>query len=147
MAWRAELEGRTIAVTTTLKLDGEFEVRRHEVSGAAGLEALEGSAALGLASGEQAAKRILERGQVLRARSGCVASWNTGGFARITADSRFEETGRENVNTIYPRSMVNTLRAQCGEGLLTLRSVHFSSPAPPGDGELLRLAKRALALS
>jgi hypothetical protein len=113
--WRTELDGRTILVETTLRLDGEFETRRHEVTGAAGLEAIEGSAALGLHAGEQPTNHD----GILRSAAGdCVASWPAGSVE--IADG---------TNVIHARSAVSTLRTACNERTV-LRSVHYASPKP-----------------
>jgi hypothetical protein len=47
---------------------------------------------------------------------------------------------RENVNIIYPRMIVNTLRVKAAGPNLTLRSLHYASPKPLTDSDLARHA-------
>jgi hypothetical protein len=112
MRWTAELEGRRIAVDSTIRLAGDFETRRHEVTGAAGFEALEGSAALGLGSSEQPSRN----GGVLRAAGGCVATWPDPAAVELV----------DGTNAVFARSAVNTLRTTCGERTI-LTSLHYAS--------------------
>ncbi|MCL5745852.1 MAG: hypothetical protein M1541_18325, partial [Acidobacteria bacterium] len=124
MRWHTELDGRRITVDTILRIAGEFESRRHEVTGAKGFEAIEGSAALGL----QADEEPVRRGGILRSRSGCaVASWPAPADVEMARGS----------NVIHARSAVNTQRTVCGERTL-LRSVHYASPKPLQDAALER---------
>ncbi len=124
--WIAELEGRRIAVDTTIRLAGEFEVRRHEVKGAEGLEAIEGSPALGLRSGERPARS----GGILRGSTGCVATWPAPASVEVIDGS----------NAVYPRSAVNTLRTLC-QSRTVLSSVHYASPKPWSDAALEKGAR------
>lgn len=127
--WTADLEGRKIAVETTIRLAGEFEVRRHDVTGAAGLEAIEGSSALGLASGERPSRND----GILRGSTGCVATWPEPASVELI----------DGTNTIHPRSSVNTLRTRCGERTV-LHSVHYASPKPLADAALHERARALL---
>jgi hypothetical protein len=128
MRWHTELDGRAISVESTIRVSGEFETRRHEVTGAEGFEALEGSAALGLQAGEQPSRS----GGILRsgATGCCVASWPEAASVEIAAGT----------NVIYPGSVVNTLRTVCRQRTV-LRSVHYASPKPLDDAVLHRRAR------
>ena len=110
--WVSRLNDQVITVRSTIHIIEEFEYRKHEVSGAEGLELLEGSSAMGLDSGEQF--RLSEKGdgRILRSeRSGrCVASWTISGFDAVARNTSFEESRGESVNVIHARMVVNTLR-------------------------------------
>jgi hypothetical protein len=132
IVWWTELDGRRIDVTSELGIRGEYEERRHEVRGANGFEALEGSAALGLTLGEAPHVERAEKAQCLRGSTGAVASWNLEGFDGVEVTREF--FGRTNVNVIYPQFAINTLRAAAVPSVL--RSRHYASPKPLSWAEL-----------
>jgi hypothetical protein len=132
IVWWTELDGRRIDVTSEVGIHGEYEERRHEVRGAEGLEALEGSAALGLSALEQPHVDRAGKAQCLRGSTGAVASWNVEGFDGIEVTREF--FGRSNVNVIHPQFAVNTLRAAAVPRVL--RSRHYASPKPLSWAEL-----------
>jgi hypothetical protein len=137
--WTSLLNGRTMTVRTTLHVVGEFEYRKHEVSGAEGLELIEGSSALGLDGGERFRVSTTGGGRILRSEhSGrCVASWAVSGYDEVVQNTSFEETRGERVNVIHARMVVNTLcRSAAPSGRFVLHSLHYASPRPLSDNML-----------
>jgi hypothetical protein len=131
IAWWTELDGRRIEVISEIDILGEFERRRHHIQGAEGFEALEGSAALGGSFTSDGAK--------LRNPSGhLIASWNLAGFDTIEPTEEFH--ARRDVNVIYPRTAILTLRAKSSP--TTLASLHYASPKPLATSELEAAAKK-----
>ena len=139
--WWAVLEGKRIDVTTRLTLDGEFVRREHTVRApAGGIEAVEGSPALGLGADEEHEERRGENWYSIRsaATGHRVVTWNLKGYETAEVARWFEETWRRKVNAIYPRMAVNTLRAKLSEGATELASLHYASPRPLPEAEILR---------
>jgi len=128
--WWTLLRGKRVEVTTELDLEGDTETRRHTIVLPAGVEAeaVEGSYALGLQEGEDPARGAQAGRMWMRsAQSGlAVESWNDGGWQRMEAVESFDESGRKNVNAIYPRMMVITLRAKLRAGKTELASRHYA---------------------
>jgi hypothetical protein len=135
IAWWTELDGRRIEVVSEIDIAGEFERRRHQVKGADGLEALEGSAALGLRSGEAF---TADRGQLRNPSGHAIASWNLAGFDAVERTEEFH--GRRDGNVIYPRAAILTMRAKWIPA--TLASLHYASPKPLAAAELEAAAKK-----
>jgi hypothetical protein len=121
-------------------VSGEFELRRHEIRGAEKFAALEGSAALGLHRDERFATERAEGAQCLRGRESgfTIASWNLAGFDAIETTEEF--AGRRDLNVIYPRMAVNTLRAASAPRVLA--SLHYASPKPLAWRELRAAAEK-----
>jgi hypothetical protein len=141
--WFTELAGRRIEVESVVRLDGEFEGRRHTLLNADALrgldvELLEGSHALGLRDGEAEDVRQGDGWRSARSpRTGhLVATWRLGGYAEL-------EGSESRTNLVYPRASVHTLRATL-PGASTFASLHYASPRPLSHAELLRRG-RALA--
>lgn len=143
--WWSQLGDLKFEVKTRIVIDGEFEHRMHTVTAPAaalnkGIEIVEGSSALGLDVGEQYEKTTQPGVQILRVggRGLLIASWNVSGFERIDATERFDEPIPENVNLIYPRQVVNTLRTPIKAEKMDLVSVHYASPKPISIRTLLK---------
>lgn len=99
--WWAVLDGRRIDVTTRIELDGRRERRGHTINGPVGIEALEGSYALGLADGEQ----------VERPPDGLRSpSTNLTVFARGLSGQAAEVDLTEGANIVYPRAACRSAR-------------------------------------
>lgn len=122
--WSVALGGRKIEVASVLRIDGEFEYRRHLIEGAEGLEALEGSYPLGLGSSEEFTALDWAGGKAIQKRGGAlVALWPVAGWKAVGVD---EQTG---VNIVYPRAAVATLRVTIPAGGARLESIHYASPS------------------
>jgi hypothetical protein len=142
IAWWTELDGRRIEVATEFRFRGEFELRRHEVKGAEGFEALEGSAALGFGRSETIATERAARAQIIRGRNGAVATWMVEGYQGLEKTEEF--FGRTNLNVIHARSAINTLRVAPVPRVLA--SLHYASPKPLSFRELNTLVGASLGL-
>ena len=75
-----------------------------------------------------------------------IASWNIGGFEQLEATEVFDKSIPPNVNIIYPRMVVNTLRQPLTAERTTLVSLHYASPRPLKTNELMRRASRLVAV-
>ena len=147
--WWAQLGDWRFEVVTQITIDGEFEKRTHVVTAPPGalnkVEILEGSSVLGLMNNENY-ERATEppRGQVLRSPHSrmLIASWNINGFDRVEATETFDKDVPANVNVIYPRMVINTLRKQLTNERTILASLHYASPRPLKTRDLRRQAAR-----
>lgn len=143
--WTAELSGKTIRVRTEIVVRGEFEHRTHVIEAPAGVEILEGSAALGLEAneslvhggghtsghGEGHNERIVHA-----ARSGHAIAVRAHSGQTIEVIHSFDEQKQEGVNVIYPRMTVLSLKTVASGGPQTLKSTHYASPKPLGDAAI-----------
>jgi hypothetical protein len=145
--WSTELDGRKIEVESRIRLLGDFDERTHEVRLPAGMEVevLDGSHALGLATDEVPEVRGGPRWQSLRSplRGHLVASWAVGGFDRIERTEWFDEARTTRVNLVHPRMVVGTLLGTA-KGRARFSSLHYASPRPFSEPELLRRATALL---
>lgn len=146
--WSCELDGMQFEVLSTVRVAGEFEARKHIVTAPpeavhAGIEVIEGSAALGLSQGEAFEQEREPRWLAIRTRDGrLVATWNMAGYERLEVAQSFEETGRRTVNIVYAECAVNTLRAKLASDRSTFASLHYASPRPLARAELMRAAEK-----
>lgn len=136
IVWWTELDGRRIDAATEVRTRGEFELRRHEIKGAEGFEALEGSAVLGFGRADTIVLERAGNAQLLRGKNGAVATWIVEGYQAIEKTEEF--FGRRDLNVIHARSAVNTLRAAPVPRVLA--SLHYASPKPLSFRELQLLA-------
>jgi hypothetical protein len=150
--WWAQLGDSRFEVVTQITLDGEFEKRTHIVTAPAAalnkVEILEGSSVLGLMDNESYERAAAPpRGQILRSPHSklLIVSWNIAGFDRLEATETFDKDVPANVNVIYPRMVINTLRKQLTSERTTLVSLHYASPRPLKMRELRRQAARLTA--
>jgi len=150
--WWAELGEWTFEVTTEIRLDGEFEQRRHRVRSPqeaveAGIEGVEGSYALGLGENELFEGEQVPNGQYIHAlESGfAIFSRSYTGHEHAELTEYFGESGRTNVNIVSPRMVVNTLRAPLTAAEMTLSSVHYASPKPLPKTQIMLQAPGRIA--
>jgi hypothetical protein len=140
--WYTELAGRRIEVETRIRLDGEFEGRLHTLltpDALQGLdvEILEGSHALGLATGETHDARTTGGWSLLRSprRGYAVATRAGAGYGPPRASEWFDENRDPRVNMVHARQVVNTLR-RLSPGATELSSIHYSSSKPLSAAEI-----------
>jgi hypothetical protein len=136
LRWRTKLGDVEFAVTSTVKIDGEFERRRHEVSvsgelPSGGVEVWEGSYPLGLGEGE---KYEEEEGKGWRSvrepNSGrLLMAWPIAGFESSRVVEEFGD-GERRVNLMWPRMAVVTLVGSLKGKSQTFESLHYASPRP-----------------
>ena len=79
--WTARLAGATIRVKSTIRGEGAFEYRRHEVEAPPGTLLIEGSYALA-ASGRGPSQSISDRGVYLSSEGSAVAMYAVSGYDR-----------------------------------------------------------------
>jgi hypothetical protein len=151
--WWAQLGDLRFDVITRISVNGEFEKRTHVVTAPVSalnksIEILEGSSVLGLMNGEIYERTIKPKLQILRSPRSklLIASWNAGGFEQLEATEVFDKSIPPNVNIIYPRMVVNTLRKLLTAERTTLVSLHYASPRPLKMNELVRRASRLVAV-
>lgn len=145
--WWAQLGDLRFDVITRISVKGEFEKRTHVVTAPASalnksIEILEGSSVLGLMNGETYERTTKPTLQILHSPRSklLIASWNASGFEQLEATEVFDQNIPPNVNLIYPRMVINTLRAPLTAERMTLVSLHYASPRPLKINELLRRA-------
>ena len=150
--WWAQLGDLRFDVITRISVNGEFEKRTHVITAPVNalnksIEILEGSSVLGLMNGETYERTIKPKLQILRSPRSklLIASWNIEGFEQLEATETFDKSIPLNVNVIYPRMVINTLRKQLTQERTTLTSLHYASPRPLKTSELLRQAVRLIA--
>ncbi len=148
--WVTKLGGQDATVVTSVRLAGDFEWRKHEVTFAMPVSAtaMEGSYALGLAEGEETEKQVGEGWLALRSKEGkLVVSWRVAGHEKAEVVRAFGPAKQESVNIVYPRMAMVSLSKKIGkdEKQVTLVSLHYASPRPMGmekiqekAGELLK---------
>jgi hypothetical protein len=142
--WWSQLGDLRFDVTSRIRVVDEFQQRTHRVKlPLAGIQILDGSYPLGLLEGEDYLPERAGGSLWLRAaRSGSlIASWNLAGYESIQATESFDETGRRNVNIIYPRMVVTTLRATGQAGEMVLKSLHYASPSPLAKADITARAR------
>ncbi len=151
--WWAQLGDLRFDVITRISVNGEFEKRTHVVTAPLSalnksVEILEGSSVLGLMNGETYERTIKPKLQILRSSRSklLIASWNVDGFEQLEATEVFDQSIPPNVNIIYPRMVVNTLRKPLTAERTTLVSLHYASPRPLKTNELVRRASRLVAV-
>ncbi|MDQ6632813.1 MAG: DUF2264 domain-containing protein [Verrucomicrobiota bacterium] len=150
--WWAELGDLRFDVVTRISVNGEFEKRTHNITAPMAalnnsMEILEGSSALGLMNDEIGGVLIKPKLQILRSPRSkfLIASWNLGGFEQLEATESFDKSLPPNVNLIYPRMVVNTLRARFITERTTLISLHYASSRPLKINQLIRRASHLVA--
>jgi hypothetical protein len=142
--WWAKLGDLRFEIVTSITLDGEFEKRTHIVTAPAAalgkVEILEGSSVLGLMNNETYQRVSAAKGQILRSPHSkmLIASWNITGYEELEATETFDKDVPANVNVIYPRMVINTLRKQLTAERTKVSSLHYASPRPLKMNELLR---------
>lgn len=151
--WWAQIDDLRFDVVTRISTSGEFEKRIHIVTAPAAaldksIEILEGSSVLGLMNGETYERTTKPKLQILRSPHSklLIASWNIDGFERLEATEIFDKSLPPNVNVIYPRMVVNTLRKQLTAERTMLVSLHYASPRPLKTKEIMRRASRLIAV-
>lgn len=150
--WWIQLDEKAWDITTRVQIFDEFELRTHRLTipddvAATDVEIIEGSYALGLTADEQAEVEPVDNRQALRSRhsGSLLVSWNLDGYEKLEASESFSESGRRDVNIVYPRMVVNTLRAPVSKAHLTFASLHYASPQPLPMQEILRRAAEIIA--
>jgi len=150
--WWAQLADLRFDVKTRISINGEFEKRTHIITAPVSalnksIEILEGSSVLGLMNGENYERTVKPKLQILRSPRSklLIASWNIEGFEQLEATETFDKSIPLNVNVIYPRMVINTLRKQLTQERTMLVSLHYASPRPLKTSELLRQAIRLIA--
>jgi hypothetical protein len=151
--WTTKLGDREIAVTSQVRLAGEFELRRHTINadGAAlaGWSMIEGSHALPLGEDEAPQQKVGgDKWLLLRNKSGyAVASWRLAGYAASDVATSFDPTKQTRVNIIHAKSAVigHTAKLDDDSPVVTFTSLHFASPKPPDDEEISRRARELLS--
>jgi len=93
-------------------------------------------------NGETYERTVKPKLQILRSPRSklLIASWNVDGFQQLEATEVFDQSIPPNVNLIYPRMVVNTLRQPLTAERTTLVSLHYASPRPLKTNELMRQA-------
>lgn len=148
--WTTKLGEREIAVTTQVRLAGEFELRKHvvhadDVASLVGWQLVEGSCALPLDVDEAPRQSTGDNWLSLRNRRGyIVASWRLGGFASSDVASSFDPQRQTRVNIIHPRCAVIGHVGQLGFEPLVFTSLHYASPKPLSHGATLHAAEQVL---
>ena len=152
--WWSQLGDLRFDVKTRISINGEFEKRTHIITAPAealkkSIEILEGSSVLGLTEGENYEKTIKTKLQMLRSPQSkqLIATWNLDGFEQLEATEVFDKNIPVNVNIIYPRMVINTLRKQLKEEHITLISLHYASPRPIKMNKLMRQAAHLISNS
>ncbi|MGI8966258.1 MAG: DUF2264 domain-containing protein [Limisphaerales bacterium] len=147
--WWTQLGDLRFDVVTRISVNGEFEKRTHVVTAPASalnksIEILEGSSVLGLMNGETYERTIKPKLQILQSPRSklLIASWNVNGFAQLEATEVYDKSIPPNVNLIYPRMVVNTLRKPLTTERTTLVSLHYASPRPLKINELMQQVSR-----
>jgi len=122
--WEARLGEQRIRVTSVLRISGEWEYRKHEIDAPEGLEAIEGSYALGLAERGKFTREPLPHGLALKPQGGrsLVALVGLSGWER----ERVEE--QNGVNIVYANTVVATLEGRTKKGRTVFESLHYASP-------------------
>jgi hypothetical protein len=150
--WWAQLGDLRFDVKTRIGIDGEFEKRTHVITAPGrslnqSIEILEGSSVLGLENNEKYEQTIKPNLQILRSGRSkqLISTWNIDGFEVLEATEAFDKSIPSNVNVIYPRMVINTLRKQLKEERTTLVSLHYASPRPMKTDQLLRQAARLIS--
>lgn len=151
--WWTQIDDLRFDMVTRISTSGEFEKRTHVVTAPAAaldksIEILEGSSVLGLINGEIYERTAKRKLQILRSPRSklLIASWNIDGFEQLEATEVFDKNLPLNVNVIYPRMVVNTLRKQLTAERTTLVSLHYASPRPLKIKELMSRASRLIAV-
>jgi hypothetical protein len=146
--WWSQLGDFKFDVITRINVYGEFEKRTHVITSPSSalnksIEILEGSSVLGLMNGENYEQTNKPKMKILRSPQSklLIASWNVSGFEQLEATEVFDKSLQPNVNLVYPRMVVNTLRKTLIEERTTLVSLHYASPHSLKMNELLRRAK------
>ena len=142
--WYTQLAGRRVEIESRVRLDGEFEGRRHTLLNPDALrgldvEILEGSHALGLHDGDTAEIRSGDAWRSARnPRTGhLVATWRLAGYPTLDGSESRD-------NLVYARAAVHTLRATL-PGATTFASLHYASPRPLPHADVLRRARELAA--
>lgn len=135
--WSVKVGDVDCAITSRIRLEGEFEFRTHrlEFSGDApeGWEAVEGSYPLGLSKEEKYKERVGKEPwhSIQNTANGSIVF-----VQKIVIDQVGEKTtesfgdGEARVNIVYPRMAVLTVACPLKGRKMTLRSVHYASPKP-----------------
>lgn len=148
--WWAQLGDLRFDVKSRIVVTGEFEKRTHVINAPVEalnkIEVLEGSSVLGLMNGEKYELTAKPKFQMLRSERGdrLISSWIVVGFEQLTATESFDKVLQPNVNVIYPKMVINTLRKTLIDKQTTLVSLHYASARPLKNGELFRQAARLI---
>jgi hypothetical protein len=152
VAWWAQLGDFRFEVTTEVVIFQEFEHRKHVIVApadavTAGIEVLDGSYALGVEQGEHYEGSSVGLTQYIRAVKTGYAIWSTNhsGFQEIEPVEFFDKTKRGHVNIVYPRMVVNTLRAALRQERTTVESLHYASPKPMPRADIQREGRKRLS--
>jgi hypothetical protein len=154
--WSCKIGDEPIDVTTRVLIDGECQVRRHDVKipealRSAVIEAIEGSYPLGLKRDEKYASEISQNFLVITAPSKfCVACMSSDTTLVPFVAHTFEETERADTNIIYPHNAVASVLSPLQNESHTIVTAFYASPSPPPKHDLrqrmLQLLSRAKAL-
>jgi hypothetical protein len=136
--WTTKLGDKVIAVTTRIRLAGEFEFRAHTLDAdratLKGWTLVEGSYALPINHGDEPPLPMSDENWLglTNPRGYIVASRRLRGDAKIGVVNAFDPKQQRNTNIIHSGSSVVTLTAtfHSGEGPLRFTSLHYASPKP-----------------
>lgn len=145
--WTSKLGDTEIAIATSVRISGEFELRTHVVSAdkaaLAGWTLVEGSHALPLTADEDAKAESAENWTLLHNKQGyAVASWRIEGHAASDVSSSFDPTKQTRVNIIHAKTAVigHTGKLDTGAAPLVFTSLHYASPKPAAREEIVKQA-------
>jgi hypothetical protein len=149
--WTTKLGETAIAIVTTVRLAGEFELRQHVIQADKATlgkwTLVEGSHALPLASDETPTEIARDNWRIIRNRGGyAVATWNLDGYGGAEVATSFGPRRESRVNILHPKTAVLGLSAQLASAAtLVFTSLHFASPKPPENDDILRRAGQLLS--
>ncbi|MDO8539223.1 MAG: DUF2264 domain-containing protein [Opitutaceae bacterium] len=144
-SWRATLGSQQFKVSSTIRLAGDFEFRRHVIElsnaaavgpGAGRIQAIEGSHALGLADREEVDRVPGADWTAIRSRrSGkLLVGWKISGHEAIDVVQDFDPKKEPRVNLVDPRVAVLSWSKQfkgvAAGSTIELTSLHYASPKP-----------------
>jgi hypothetical protein len=157
--WQARLGDETdesramvFKITSTLRIEGDFELRTHEIDAPANVaervEVLEGSSGLGVQSPEEIEGEHGRQWRCIRSsKSGhAVASWALAGHDTSRTAIDFDEKGGAGVNLVYPHVAVVTLTGALPAGRSTFASLNYASPKPLDAAALHQRASELIQL-
>jgi hypothetical protein len=155
--WSTAIHGLRVEVTSTIRLLGEFEHRTHELifspsiaapptPATQELEILEGSYALGLATGTRVQEQRGSNWMALTAAASTesLVSWNLSGYEKIEQVNKFPGQKDATANLVYPAfAVISFLRRMriASRAALTLKTLHYASPKPLRLDSIRRKAK------
>lgn len=133
--WTARLGGATIRVKSTIRGEGAFEYRRHEVEAPPGTLLIEGSYALA-ASGRGPSQSVSDRGVYLSSEGSAVAMYAVSGY-----DRAFVERSA-GTNIVHSTVAIASLGATARPGATILECVHYASTKAKPAAVVEKLARK-----